>query len=278
MQLTSGAISNNQIKKHINILKQILNFISWKECICFTEELASARNWRASTKETYFGSMRGAVKRADIYGIPIKLISSPGDAILISDFQKKISFQKISEMADTKQALPICKLNVYKLLAFQITNDLKVYFILMWVTASRPGCAAKINPERIKFDKCSGEIRVMFVEGKTVRFLGQPYAVLSVVDDNRWKDLVSGWIKMKLPFREDIQKLALKWLKTLNKEYELRSFRRGAAIHLSKNGATVEQIMKFTMHTSASTCRRYLSFGWDETISKELSALGKTLS
>lgn len=218
------------------------------------------------------------MKRADIYGIPIKLISSPGDNILISDFQKKISFQKIAEMADTKQALPICKQNVYNLLEFQITNELKVYFILMWVTASRPGCAAKLNPERIKFDKKTGEIKVMFVEGKTVRFLGQPYAVLTVVDDKRWKDLVSGWLCLNKLFREDIQKIALKHLKILNKQYELRSFRRGAAIHLSKNGATVEQIMKFTMHTSATTCRRYLSFGWDETISKELAKLGKSLS
>ena len=96
--------------------------------------------------------------------------------------------------------------------------------------------------------------------------------------------MVQSWLETagEYVFRQDtapdLRRRALAAMRRIDMRYEMYSFRRGAALQLQRNGATVPQIRKFTGHASDLMCERYLEWGWnDKNEQEEMSALAMAL-
>ena len=113
-----------------------------------------------------------------------------------------------------------------------------------------------------------GWLRARFLEGKGVTMRGIPYTVHSTLSPE-WTALFTQWANTKGKFLfpptgvPQLRKRALVAMRWVDVAYVHYSFRRGGALHLQANGATVSEIRQFTGHASDAMCLRYLEWGWN---------------
>jgi integrase len=240
----------------------------------YIQQTAKEREWRASTTLTYLGNVRGAVSRVEVMEVEDwKLVIQKGDEIRIGDYAKILQRKKLEQMVTSKQAKPVTKETVQKLLQ-TVEGEVRVYLTLMWLCVSRPGCTAQLRPEWVQVS--GRNVKVMFIEGKQAKLTGQPHPVHTFASKEQagW---IQEWVNQNKQFSSGIERLALRAVRMTDEELSLRSFRRGAAIHLSIKGASLDTIRKFTGHTTEKSCRIYLSYGWDERPTSEVVKAAKTL-
>jgi integrase len=249
--------------------------ISWRGIIEALEGRRRQRKWKASTTRTAFGTIRGVIARRDMYTLKFK----PGDEDYARDYARLLRMQEIDELGDIKQAEPLTTGVVRRIIRRALRyNDtqLAAYVALMWATAARPGCTQALQTENVSM-KDNGDVRVRFVKGKAVRLRQQPYTIHSrIVPEARIA--VRRWCRQKEKFPEGIMKKALAHTRAYGQGFQLRSFRRGAAMTLARAGASIQTIMKFTGHASEAMCYRYLGWGWSMEPEKEVRQAANCLA
>jgi integrase len=116
-----------------------------------------------------------------------------------------------------------------------------------------------------------GRLKYTFVRGKTVEFTGKPFTVVTTVQED-FMEAIKGM--------EDIPKDKFLWHFNSSKDRQdcltqfnklclthlgikatSKGIRRGSIQHMSKMGATPQQIMAITGHTNPETVMIYLDHG-----------------
>ena len=226
-----------------------------------------SRPWRWSTTQTAAGTIVGAVKRADQYGLPCRVPVKVDQAW--ADWCREVKRQVVKEMDTLEQARPVTARHVDVMLREACTigdYDLWAFLLLMFALVSRPGCVSMARKSQTEISN-DGWLRVRFLEGKGVTMRGTPYTVHSALS-TEWAEMFRVWVSSRDYFLFEpasvpkLRQRALVAMRRVHPEYQHYSFRRGGAMHLQAMGASVTEIRQFTGHTTDTMCLRYLEWGW----------------
>jgi len=253
------AITEEQRRKHILWLNRIKKLTSWSDVINCVEKLRAERGWRASTTRTTMGTILGAKRREDYYGIRTSL-GPPGT--IVQDYMKAVTLQEIDQLHTTTHPFPAQWNHIRRAVRSTTRTDLQTYLLLMWFTVSRPGCITKQKKENIKIER-GNQVRVLFTAGKGVRLRKRPYTIFTEVPGNM-AQIIRKYLSEREGelFQQQVQKDALILIRKIDSRLSLRSIRRGAAIQLAEKGTPIEIIREFTGHATNHMCERYLGWGW----------------
>lgn len=273
-------ISARQRKQHVKWLGVVRSCTDWGQVIKVLEEFRGQRRWRWSTLQTAAGQIMGAVPRALYYGLPCCLPVRDSEW---RDFTRRVKIEVILELGTIKQAHPASWEHVRAMIREALAKgdrELAVFLAVMWACVARPGCAILIRSAQTRVN--GNRLKCRFLQGKGVTMRQRPYTIHTVLGE--YGAIVQSWVETagEFVFRQetslDLRRRALAAMRRLDLRYEMYSFRRGAALQLQRNGASVPQIRKFTGHATDMMCERYLEWGWnDVNEQEEMSALAMAL-
>lgn len=215
----------------------------------FIQSHLDSRQWKFSTADTYIHSISGtgAIMTTDPQW---------------RDFVKYVSTRRLVEEVKFPRPLtPHHAMMLFENLKLEGEHELLAFASLAWAAASRISDLSKIRAKNV-WRTGAATVLILFVEGKGVTMRGQAYAVL--VTNPFVPSLVKILAKCKpddQPFL-DVDRTSLrKYIRKLHKDYELRSFRRGALQAMAVNGAPLDVLQSISGHASTETLLRYLNWG-----------------
>ena len=148
------------------------------------------------------------------------------------------------------------------------TTRVKVALILCWFTSARPCDVLQLRKDAVAFP-AAHEVKVKFTRGKVVGAVGA-YHIHTQVDDDDSYRLVRDFVAAApdgflFPLRSGYQRQAFLTevrlaLRQSRPVLELRSLRRGSLQLLAQGGASEEELLTFSRHTTTQQLRRYLGF------------------
>lgn len=161
--------------------------------------------------------------------------------------------------------------DVRKAVAREASQAVKAMILLCWLTAARPGDVINLKRKNVALDGIN--LKVQFQQAKTIIATGE-YVINSAIHNEEWRAILEGFIAENssspstylFPMGNAQQRTAFVAsvrfaLRAVNPNLEIRSMRRGTLVALANAGASEEQLLTFSRHTSLKTLRRYLGFG-----------------
>jgi hypothetical protein len=244
-------------------------------CSLALHKLRRQLGWTWSTTHSMGGTLGSFMARIDMYA-PAKpvMLGTEGSW---KDTMKGITKQK--HLAQVKQALPLDSATVEKILAPLLADPSKhgaaFTLIIGWAHAARIQNITTLmahnflnNMKSIRWDKAKttairGKYTTTSVYGVHTEFVRE---YLTNLPPGRCVCTTSDAATMR------------KAIVAVNKQYDLRSLRRGALQQLAANGVIWETLLLFSGHTTKKSLLRYL--GWGEKYMADVQAgitAGQTL-
>jgi integrase len=176
---------------------------------------------------------------------------------------KYVEYKKISE--EVRFPRPLLPVHALRLCEhFKLSRQFKLlaFVSLAWSLASRISDLMLVKVKNVAVIS-STVVRVLYVEGKGVKMRGQAYSVQGV---NPFATAVAKVLRHldpdDRPFASVSRTTLRDTMRKFHKDYELRSFRRGALQHMASQGTTLEVLRTISGHASDATLLRYLHWGW----------------
>jgi hypothetical protein len=192
-----------------------------------------------------------------------------------SHLQQDATVKRLSRILDKKTNAEAGSVNIYTVQSDEVKRIFEsleahrsplaplatLYLWLWWVSSARSGDAMLLRAENVVNNKVGLSLR--FCEGKvvsvmgpvTTHTIGMPSKLQALMPKNK-----QGYIFAPI-VRTTIQELVMGCAKAVNKRIEARSFRRGSLVHMAERGATDEELLRFSHHTTIAMLRRYLGWG-----------------
>jgi len=245
--------------EHRRLLRWMIEetaFDTWATPQAVLEILArrrKARKLRWTTVVKYAASIAGALQVLPLYHIaePVTLSASPEWKTALKGLAAKA--REESARIPTAVTFDQVKTAVQNATATATKRALA----LGWLVAGRTGDILKLRREDIVLS--NGSLTVTYRRGKTVARRG-PYSVSTLVP-REWQILFDKMPDM--PMNGSSTWATLKALRTVHKDLENRSIRRGALQTLARSGIEEQTLLLFSGHASVAMLRRYLAWGAD---------------
>jgi hypothetical protein len=266
-----GHLAQQEILKDPRLQQQTMAMA----CSLAIHRLRHRLRWSWSTIEGMGGTLASFLARADLY--------CPARPVLLgkegSWKETMRAIHKHKNMAKVKQALPLDSNTVDKILAPLLADPAKhgaaFCLIIGWAHAARVLNITTLLPHN--FLNLNQSIR--WDKAKTTAIRGK-YTTTSVYGGHT--KFVQEYL-MKLPPGQCVCTTSdaatmRKAIVAVNKEYDLRSLRRGALQQLAASGVKWETLLLFSGHTTKKSLLRYL--GWGEKYMADVQAgilAGRTL-
>jgi hypothetical protein len=224
---------------------------------CMVIANTSTKRWRWSTVQTNLGHLIGALQSVGMIHVsrtqPMK------------GYIRWIDQKVASEMPNYPE--PLKKENVHKILTSLKGNselDTFAFTILCWISCQRPGCVYALQVRNVQIT--DDVVTMLFVEGKAVRSLGQPFCVHASA--GQWRNVLKSYIAKRhhqtFLFDQHQKQSMYRRVRALYRSVQpladIRSSRRGAIETLAKR-LNVSQLRRITMHKSDEMLMRYLRWG-----------------
>lgn len=219
------------------------------------------RRWRWSTTVTRLAQLQGAMANLPLYcGLaPILLKDSPIWRMALKSATKRANEQiGMQPKAATEAAvLQVMENN-------NLPATIRAAILITWVTCARCGDTLKLRKMDMSFEETTGTLTVTWRRGKTVARRGA-YTVHTVVP-TKYRSLVLETLTTPTSATAKIfpnvigrdLKLALR---TVDRQLEQRSLRRGSLQLLASLGMEDSKLILFSGHTTIKMLHRYLGFG-----------------
>jgi integrase len=229
-----------------------------------------ARRWAAQTLHRELANVTGALSKLPLYSNaawPVLLNQSPEWVQIMRATEQDA--QKSQPVGQTAVALEEIREAIREAIAMA-APETAVALLLQWLTCARPGCTLQLRRRDVDL-KPDGRLRVLFRQGKGVRFRG-PYTVPTMVPQEHVQ-LLSQHLA---PLRPDdflfpslspdqspkVRMAAMtETLRAINPELTLRAMRRGSLQALARAATPLDELLTFSGHTSEKTLKRYLDWG-----------------
>jgi integrase len=230
------------------------------------------RQWQPASLWREVTQMTGAFSKLPEYSNyphPVHLRKDPAWAALMSTIEQESHQAQPHHLAavDCEQLVAATEL--------EKDPETRMALIIMWSTASRPGCVLQLKRQDLELEpqpfrpRPGAELRITFRQGKGVSFRG-PYTVQTWVPD-RWARELQQFISPLqktdhlFPFsktdRDARHARLLAAVRRVDPKLNLRAMRRGALQAMAQKGHDAATLMQFSGHKSQDTLMRYLDQG-----------------
>lgn len=225
-------------------------------CIRALYKIKAEHNWKWSTMQTAMGLLTGVLSCLDAYtrAHPYKL-SEMGSWRLAT---RRVTKQ--THLEEVKQSAPATIDDIRK--AAQLLNKApraKLLLILAWSHAARASNVMTLQPQWFSTDNTI----ITWKKAKTTAKRG-PYSTSSSYGEftEFVRTEIAAYTDRAAPmFNKDDLTQVRTALRSLNKDFDLRSFRRGALQALATQGIPIATLMQFSGHTTERSLLRYLNWG-----------------
>jgi len=287
-RLSEKGLSSGARASHIRLLKAVCRAPQechpWPVARMVLEVLERERcetPWGWPSMESNSTQMAGAMLR-----LPIYTKSAIPSLRLTDDREWTDATRHIRKLArlGMRTTLPSIKRDEMKRLVEGATNPaFKLFIILMWACAGRPGDVIQLRKAGVTLGSTSSpprigertQMSVFFERGKVIGKI-DPYTIHTAIPEAWavWMKDYLNTVKTEFLFqipdpkdRQRFQAHALVYVRTVVPECDLRAFRRGSAQDMAERKVPLATILQFTRHTDLPMLRRYLRFG--RTLSEE---------
>jgi hypothetical protein len=232
---------------------------------CHLQRLRSERHWSWSTVGRVASGLVGAFASLPLYGVnapSVGLKRLPHFKALM------LAADRLSAAAGPREPVAAIPEDVRVALQHLTSDKAKVALILCWYTSARPCDILHLKDTSVVFPE-GNQVRVQITRGKVVNSVGAYHIHTQIAADDHFA-LVRRYVESHkgflFPLRSGYQRQALLTelrlaLRKSRPTLELRSLRRGSLQLLAKGGASEEELLTFSRHTTVAALRRYLGFG-----------------
>lgn len=249
----------------------IMEFVRW---------IAVKRRWKWATYAKNLSTIEAALESLPLYTNQKKGISLKD----CPEWKENLAGAQLKE--HESEAEPPEPVTIGDFEAIRQSLELQhpteaLFLTLMWMFAARPADISRLRVRDITFqsqDK-NGNVPIQLTirEGKAVKFRG-PYPVSSILPI-KYASLLQQMMKEKerrariFHNPDEIRARVLAEVQKKVPKSTLSSLRKGAAMHLAKQGVPEEELMRLTGHTQLKTLRKYLQYGLQPT-AEDVAAQG----
>lgn len=225
-------------------------------CIRALYKVKAEHNWKWSTMQTAMGLLTGVFSCLDAYARahPYRL-SEMGSWRLAS---RRVTKQ--THLEEVKQSAPATIQDIRKAAhLLRKSPRAKLLLILAWSHAARASNAMSLQPQWFSADNTI----ITWKKAKTTAKRG-PYSTSSNYGEftEFVRSEIAACTNRAAPmFNKDDLSQVRSALRSLNKDFDLRSFRRGALQALATQGIPIATLMQFSGHTTERSLLRYLNWG-----------------
>ena len=225
------------------------------------------RPWLPQTMHRELTSLQGALSSLSTYShgpqdVSIRLQESSLWRNYLAAWNHRAIAASPSNQAAASSA------DIVKALTLTQDKELRIYLMMIWLTACRKGDLLKVQKDLVELNPTSGVLMVKIVDGKTVKIAKQQYHIVTVVPPCWLQEFIT--FLSALPKRQvflfpkdRLESLIPRILKQANPSLDgCRSVRRGAAQTVASDPLVSEAtVQKLTAHTNPQMLHRYLEWG-----------------
>ena len=183
--------------------------------------------------------------------------------IKLKDLAKHLQRESVGRV---REPLAIKKEHVLALVRRAPSTEIRLLLALMWATASRPMDLLRVEKRDVHIKK--EKLAILFRQSKSAILTGQPYTI-HVHCPKLLRNLLLTRLATKSKMLFSVGHLkAYKTIRTMakeiNKQYDMRSFRRGALSKMAEY-LSLEDLLLISRHRDTKTLYRYLNWGLNAT-------------
>lgn len=224
------------------------------------------RSWAWSTTQRVAASYVGAFA-----SLPLYALYGPSLALARMPFFKNLlhSAGRLAAAVGAREPVAATSADVKAALSYLDTDKLKVMLLLCWFTSARPCDVLQLKKANVQL-KDDGVFAIKVTQGKVVADI-EAYHIWSRIADPEADALLRRFIGQApdgyiFPLKNAYQRQGVlaqlrNALRCVSPALELRSLRRGSLQALAAAGASVDELLCFSRHTTPAALFRYL--GWN---------------
>ena len=264
-----GAFAESTNRRHAALLLEVMDMrerFPQETEAQLALRVVEDHNKSTPTQRTTLGNVIGAMRYSELMGVEALKPVNIAQDIVVKRYTRGLN-KMVYKVAGEVRVYTVLLQEVQEVLdTIRARRDplaamAEMYIWLWWNTASRSGDAILLLSENIVHHANGTSIR--FVEGKTVALVGPYTTHTALMPAHLRKQLPHRGPVFLTSLRMPIQRLVTEVAKTVNRLIESRSWRRGALVTMSLNGATEEELLSFSQHKDVWMLRRYLGWGME---------------